>query len=146
MTHRGQNNGLRNPVQIGLDSHYTREGHEDEAEHVLQPTLKNCLHYNWIRNGPLEMTGYLYRYESHSLSVQSHDNELESADKTGDWELDWPAGQGTRSCHGNEGHTLEAGVKNWICNTVAVLDGWPREHTGCTILYMQQIEFHNPHK
>ena len=63
MTHRGQNNGPRNPVQVGLDSHYTRDGHEDE--YVLQPTLK--VHINWIRNGPLDMfTGMTL---AHSLSA-----------------------------------------------------------------------------
>ena len=40
---------------------------EDEAGHVLQPTLKHI--EKLPTNGPLHMAGYLYRYESHSLSA-----------------------------------------------------------------------------
>ena len=112
---------------------------EDEAGHVLQPTLKHNYRKaaNWISNGPLKMTGYLYRYESHSLSamycVTMNWNQL-TGQATGIHYND-------ECYHGNEGHTGRNIWSGYVI-TVATLDGWPREHTlPCTMPYYTCTHF-----
>ena len=129
MTHRGQNNGPRNPVQVGLDSHYTRDGHEDEAGYVQQPTLKNSIHQLDQEWSPGHLNTGMNLPPSLPCTVQSCDNELESADKTGNWN--------TLQCVNWLGRALDVAMamedtfwaQQFKIGYVTALDGWPREHS-----------------
>ena len=65
---------------------YTGDSYEDEAGYALQPTQKHLekLFTHQLAQKWFARNDWLW-YESHSLSAMSHDNELESADKTGNW-------------------------------------------------------------
>ena len=76
MPHRGRNNGPRNPLEVGLDLYHSIHSTEDGHDGYTLTHLEKTVYINWIRNGPLETTGYLGYLHIQYSHVTMNRNQL----------------------------------------------------------------------